>query len=529
MPSLPSYSQPESAFPKPGQRSPYAVSVMRAAKDTLLARHGSLFFQQEQSGFGSRSPLPIDTTHDYIALEVTSEEQYLEIADNGVIEFSQQPSWDFEEGKEWHAPPNQEVEVLPSTFFAVVEHGVTIPHGADVLEYVHIPETEEAEAYFDSEPNFVDYIDSIEFTAFDLIDIENPYEVEGLRATRWDASGRIRAANSVYSSTGPVAVIIPEFEAVPGVKIRLTRGYRSASTFASSTGSFRINGIRRSRNWRVVFKDQNTFRVVNSLGIERKFDRGGPTTRTPWDLQLAFWYEAWMNATIAAGCDKYDRARAQHGLASPWKNLSRLNIRSCYDCEGPNRRTGVPIANEIKIVGRRSNGDRRTSSQVQRALAHELTHSAHRRNGEFHLVNVHKIVNESYADFVEYLFCERFYPNQNRNWNGDGQSRRADRTTNAAGVELPTMLNGYTPVFIDLLDNVDQCGTFLPAGSPCDVFPRDNVSGVSPWVIQQTVFRSRNLTDFQNQLSIHFSGQPDLVNIREFVASFYVPLEPLIE
>jgi len=72
---------------------------------------------------------------------------------------------------------------------------------------------------------------------------------------------------------------------------------------------------------------------------------------------------------------------------------------------------------------------------------HELGHQSHWKLNRWNITCSKKILRESWADYIEHLFIQQYYPNF------DSDKQDEDRNE---------MDDGYSAIFIDLMDNTNQ-------------------------------------------------------------------------
>ena len=390
---------------------------------------------------------------------------------------------------------------LPHTFYAVLAHGRQERlKGFEVVEWLHLPESKAAEAAFPDEDAYEEYLDALEDEAFEVVGAPNPYKGEDgevlERRSRWTPEGRITVDENQRPTRSSGPNLLGQV-GVQEVKITVWRAFRSRSGYTDRNGRFRLRSTRRDHNWRISFKTEDELKVVGAWGTVRKFRRPGDRTRSPWRYHFHWWSSEWMSSTIVNGAHQYDRLRATHGLASPWHSFQLLNVRTAFGStdtdSNNNRHSPWPLTNRIKLWSATSNGTVKCTDGLQRTLAHELTHSAHYKAGQWHMLNSTDLMTESYAVFVEWLFCERYYPHQSTAWDADKQNENFDE-----------MSDGYSAVFIDLEDDVDQC-TDEGDRPDCQDWPDDwVVAYVNPeyqaWVIQNAVFAEKEINDVDDYL-----------------------------
>lgn len=475
-------------------KSPYAVSSMQSAHDNLVLDDQAVDF-------------PIDTTHVYLEHIVTSESQYealVQTHNNDVI--FDHPLWDYTSMSEFiptfEGAGDTAGIAFPHTFYVVDEYPTA--DATNVKEYLHIPEDGQAPDYYTTESSLEDYITRVEEESFSITGSSGGNDDDDIfeKASCWDPTGTITVdeteRNIAVNNLGPTGVC--------GTEVIVYRVFRNQSTFTNCNGDFTISCFRKAGNWKIKFKTQDQLKVVNAFGLARSFNRPGGRTRTPWIHNFDWWSSEWMSATIVNGAATYDQLRAQYNLASPWHSFQLLNVRTAFgtntsDDDNSNRHSPWWGTNRIKLWSDIGTLGYKGTDGLQRTLAHELTHSAHYKAGQSHMIFSTKLMTESYADFVEWLWCERFYPHQSDVW---GANKQLETWSD--------MSDGYSAVFIDMVDseiNANQCievGNF----SRCPEYPLDFAENMTPWSIQNAVFAEQEISHVGDYLVATYPNFPNI-------------------
>ncbi len=223
-----------------------------------------------------------------------------------------------------------------------------------------------------------------------------------------------------------------------------------------STGTFNMTKeFRGDVNYSLEFETAG-HKVTNSIGFSVNFN--GPKSGSAWNLNIPFANESepWNCATILNAIYHFRVQANSHRIKLPGV-LVTAKVRPVYK-NGTNNAFGVsrhiPILatqilyqNDVKIFTRFSDGARRNTPEIYSIVMHELGHVSHFLKSPTNAILSLGIVNESWAEAVEYYFTKPYYPLR--------VARMVDRSrTQIIGTDNNDWQ--YTPFFIDLIDNTNQ-------------------------------------------------------------------------
>ena len=183
--------------------------------------------------------------------------------------------------------------------------------------------------------------------------------------------------------------------------------------------------------------------------------------------------------------------------------MNKLNIRAVFK-EG----TGdmfVVRANRIRIYSQFTQGrGNKETDDLYRVTFHELGHQSHWKLTNWNITFSKKIIRESWADFIEHFFVIQYYPN-------------LANDTNSQWKQINDMDDGYSAVFIDLMDNDNQL-TRLGGDRP-----DDDVRGYTFGQIQQAVKESRKLEHVRDYLRDNYNNATE--NNLGDLFDFYIDIQ----
>lgn len=218
--------------------------------------------------------------------------------------------------------------------------------------------------------------------------------------------------------------------------------------------------------------------------------------RAAWNVNLDWHSKSWVRATLINAIVEYRVQYHRTGIQNPypihyWAGggaVNKLNVRAVFK-EG----TGdmfVLRANRIRIYSKFSNGSgNRETDDLYALTFHELGHQSHWKLTSWNMTWSKKIVRESWADFIEHTFIQQYYPSYATNWQTETHKQNDTKSE---------MSDGYSAIFIDLVDNENQRNTRGHAGSTD--YPDDKVSGYTISQLQNALEKSRKLEHIRDYL-----------------------------
>jgi hypothetical protein len=159
--------------------------------------------------------------------------------------------------------------------------------------------------------------------------------------------------------------------------------------------------------------------------------------------------------------------------------------------------SGTGILPDIRIWGKNASGDKLTN-ELFGTTCHELTHQAHSQHlGNIQYWQVSKIIYESWADAGEWGLSNDEYHKLGIMYNSQaGINYDHYRFNNQRDWPLHGGDIAYSPIFIDLVDNVNQRFVFHGGDSR---YPNDNVTGFTLENISRYILPgSYGLTSLKN-------------------------------
>lgn len=466
-------------------QNPYSVENMKKARESLASK-------------GNINPdVDIDTTHLYVRFLPKDSLQYDALTSDSSLELFDHPL-DFEilkEGNSYHDPsiPSH----LPTYQYTVVHPNFTFPSGIrhEILAALYLPE-ETAEKTKSISMKTVNFLDALENESLQRTgnwnQSVNKNTGPSAQRSRWNPSGKIQVRERHGNSNRGY---IP----VENIKVRVRRWFTIKTAYTNASGNYRIgHGFRGPVNYSLKFETPYA-KISNWLGWDTRHD--GPKKRAAWNVNLDWHSKSWVRATLINAIVEYRVQYHRTGIQNPypinyWAGggaVNKLNVRAVFK-EG----TGdmfVLRANRIRIYSKFSNGSgNRETDDLYALTFHELGHQSHWKLTSWNMTWSKKIVRESWADFIEHTFIKQYYGDYVNLWETHKQNHTKSK-----------MSDGYSAIFIDLVDNLNQRNG---RGGNTN-FPNDNVMGYTIPQLQNALKGARKLEHIRDYLRTEYNNQTE--------------------
>lgn len=412
----------------------------------------------------------------------------------------------------------------PDWLYTVVRADFQFPADVpyQVLEDLYIPYDDEniANAQREVLPQFMEWLDEFERNAEIAAGV--PAE-EAQRRGRWTPKGNIQVFdNTIINPQNPNLIVN---RAIPchGAKVRIRNGVLFFHTLTDMSGNFNFGiSVRNKVNYGIVWEREDY--IIKDMSSIRRITRfpaflKGPKIRGEWHTTITDRKHSYFATIHRAACDYY--YHTPFGLETPPKRhwwfgkgsiLAYLRQQNSNDFTGDFYSVGP---HDLGFYIRIFNADRQ-KIEIYATTIHEYAHASHfrlRSNGNTYAFNsVHLFVSltncelrETWATAVEWAITSykyRFFLGGNQPFSyRDGLFLRS-RNDDA-------MRDGYTPLMIDLIDDVNQFSTAFP-----DARPFDEVQGFTIKDCENSIRGNiRNFGDFQSRINNLPVSQPQLPQI----------------
>lgn len=467
------------------KENPYSVENMRRAYANLTSN-------------GRVADFDIQTTDLYIRFApADSLELEMLLADTSMILWDYPLDFEVEVIGHYYHDPNIP-DSLPTYQYTVVKPDFEFPNiQHEVLAELFLPEEYENDDENSGGRISNDFLEELEYEALRItgnLDEDESSSNGRVAASKWTPSGRVTVREVI--GTTATANLLP----VVNVKVKVKGWFYLSDTYTDTQGNYRLKSTKRKVDYKIEFESDRV-KITNWIGWSR--NHNGPNNRTSgwspsfdWDDASGVrWNESWVNATLLNAAYECRIQVNRKGMQTPFpvgfwagsgRAVNKLNIRVKYG-EGTGRMITKPwTINEIKIWSDHNNGFHKGTDFLYRVSFHEFGHSMHARLSGT-MSGTAKIIKESWADFVEHYFIIEYYPNQSI-VSGKQTEDRADWG------------EGYTPLFIDLMDDDNQL-TRLGGDRP-----NDNVRGYRFTQLQESLEKNKTLREVRDHLRDNYTN-----------------------
>lgn len=465
--------------------NPYSVSNMRKALLNLAS--------QTRSGIDEED---IQTTHYYVKFHPKSQEDMdLLQQDSTIILYDIPLDYEIEEyGNYYHDPSIP--DSLPTYQYASIEASKwpeTSKIGVEyeILEDLFIPDEDKDES--DEEQittragnswnsaiaeALVD--ESLRITGNDVEEYEQGPETRG--RSKWRPAGRITAYDNIVGGAIPLK----------SVKVRARRWFTTHVGYTNVNGYYSCDGrFKRPANYSIVW-ESSCWDIRDGNIVQAYYN--GPKKTGNWDLYISA-NKSIRYATIHRALYRFYYGNT-NGLKRP--NNSRKEKIAYLHKKGNgingdyNQQWGMGIWSDIRIYGQNSDGWREMS-EVFSTACHELGHAAHYTNNRSTYGKCKTNLLESWARCVQYILTNQEYKEL-------GVFNRLTTTPdNSYNFQLwnpQEYGRDYTPLFIDLLDDLNQRA--YKNGNK--KYPDDEIHDMPVSVVQNIVFQSKTFAEVKQRL-----------------------------
>ncbi len=401
-----------------------------------------------------------------------------------------------EQGTYYHDP---ELPVSSITWqYAVVPINYIIPDVYHELIYpVYIPKHESSGNSTNLKGTTVQdsFYAQLEQEAFRLTNNVNLYNdktngsLKGIfKPKRWNPAGNIHVYDNVVNRMIPLV----------GVEVQARWSTHIEKSITDADGNFKMGGFIYEVNYSIKW-ERDKYDIRDGNFGQAWYN--GPKQKGDWNLNIQGG-KSIMFASI-------HRAAWKHfygdnlGIRRP-SLTDGSKTKICYiDGKG----TGVfwgdwsstGIMPDIKIWGKyNSSGNYKPANKIFGTTAHELGHQAHSQYlGNIKFWQTDKIIYESWADVVEWALTNDEYHRLGNKYGiiaAINYFHRGNKHNSWPHVND----KAYSPIFIDLMDNVNQRNTFGVN------YPNDLISGYTLAYIHNNILNnSFNIQGLQDEIKKH--------------------------
>jgi len=456
-------------------KNPYTVENMRKAYQNLK--------QKNKNGFAKSGESTIQTTNYYVRFlpKDDFEKEILQDKDELIL-FDMPLDYELEEG-------------VGGTF-----HDPTLPIDQITWQYTVVPvdyqfrdikyekladlflQDDEDEKSTTKKKLSINFWHELEDEALKITGNTDDEETDNIafRRRKWYPSGTIRYEDN----TTAISRIIP----LQGAKIIVKRWFKWKSAITDANGDFRV-GKFRSRKVKCAIKWERKDWDIRSGSYGQAWysfeslRRGRSWNKT---IRRSSTPRNWLYASIHRGAMEYFYNYNTYGIRKPYNKWIFLKRRLHLGAKYKRGRAHyfdfnrIWWASPIAIYSEGNSGTVYDSRELFATTVHELAHVSHWEigysTGQYVIDALadDPFLPESWAVGVEHTITNRVYPNRGTIYVFPYKRNLQNQTLRL----IQTESDGYTPIVIDMIDNINQSTTRI-GGVIDNNRPNDRVSGYS--------------------------------------------------
>ena len=358
--------------------------------------------------------------------------------------------------------------------YAVIPIDTTIPENIqqELIYEVFIPN-------YDTDGSKSGLLEAIEDEAIRLCGYSDMLQQNASKGlfSKWTPSGTIKVWDDVLLKYIPIH----------GAKVQVRWLTHIEKDFTDANGNFSTSSFRFDVNYSIKW-ERADFDIRSGNWGQAWYN--GPKLGSAWYLNIDKGGMSWVYAHIFRAAHMYYYGHSSWGIKSPPKDgkLLKQSIKiGAMDKSGTshyfdfNKFFTTP---QIKVFRYDSDGSEQASIDLFATTIHELAHASHWEMcysyGQYVLdfLSDKAILSESWASCVEHIITNEFYPPRKSDYGYD-YLKYADyqKLTIKA-----SRTDGYTGVFIDCIDDLNQRERFNDA-----IYPIDRVSGYTLSQIENAI------------------------------------------
>lgn len=363
-------------------------------------------------------------------------------------------------------------------YYCVVPYGKPLPPVHHELIYdVFIPDDNDftTRSTMDNPDGFYESLvdESMRLTGNLPAEDTSSMQARGLFSPRWCPAGRIRVWDD----------LLDQYIPLQHSRVHARWFTRIETGFTDEEGLFKMKGFRHEVHYSIKWEN-SSFSIRNGNFLQAWYN--GPRKKGEWNLDIRGG-RSLMYATIHRAAFKHFYGENLGMIRPVLKSGTRTKI-SYMDEDGTGEFTWSRIGTAPSItVWGKSGGEYRATNEVFATTAHELGHQAHYTHiGHSRYGKTSKIIRESWAEAVEWSLSNDEYHSLGRKYNNN-KALSFNHHYHIHSRWPDVGERDYSPVFIDLADNLNQRLIRGPK------YPNDMITGYSMEFINNILLM--NITD----------------------------------
>jgi hypothetical protein len=455
--------------------SPLLLKNMQRAADSLSKRKGTSL----------RSAVVLEPTHYYVRFLPKDSAEYETLVADTLLDLTPYPlDYELSCGDSYHDPslPYDSYQwqyTTVRTNYDLEKHGIKY----EVLDEIYMPNEDifgEQESSVRSaqiaETDAISWDELLE----EAIRQTTPANQTSLKA-KWTPGATIKAYDDVLGTYIPLQ----------GVKVRIcVFAFAKEDRITDANGQVSFDSRRRSASYSIEWEDKNW--DIRDGGTQAYYN--GPRQESWWNLNIGSGAQKSLHySAIHRALYKYYYGNVD-GLVRPSKAL-KISYQTGSDPDGDalgktyRERVEklVNIKPEIVIYEKKPSQEIQKTNGIIATSMHEIAHASHVMYVGANTFKATYIgIYESWASAIQWYLTRHLYLELNK------EIESFDKVINKQMWSIAS-LKYYTPLFIDLYDNVNQRGI-------SSIFVDDQVSGYQFCSLNQHIGSFQNLNNLRTYL-----------------------------
>ena len=412
----------------------------------------------------------------------------------------------------WSSYPMEYEIIKPGTYYVgnmgddslygVVPAGYVIPFGVvyDTIYPVFIPE------HIDLYDRYEEVLATLEDESMKMVCGEDPMQEIGVstKVSKWTPKVSVK----IWDER------LREYTPLQGVRVVVKRGLYNHVGVTNANGECVFPKYRYLVNYKIEW-ERNDWQIINEIG--KKTYEESPLIRSQWNVKLdeddtmSYMRGVVHRAANYAFFGSLWTIRRPVGSVLGVHKKQRIMIH-----ENPNEDGAFGKAVKSSLLDSKTNIEIwimdpnhiiRTAREVFATTIHEFAHLSHQYlvgNDYYHS----PLINESWADCVEWYIMTNLFPDVYVNAvNGHDGGNQSWLPT------YPVPSVRYSPLFIDLIDNVNQ-------GLNDSYRPYDEISGYSLSQVEKVLKNSYDRNSLLASMCANLHGTADTSKIEQYLSIF---------
>ena len=317
-----------------------------------------------------------------------------------------------------------------------------------------------------------------------------------------NSTQNIQKASNSWTPKATISVLdnsTNKYVALQGVEVRARWWFNWEKGFTDVNGKATMSGSFKEKvNWSIVWDSQDW--DIRDGYYGQAFFNGPEKSQSDWTLQIgANLTKSFGYGHIHRAC--YDYWNNQHDLKKPyrdnfWKQKIKIGLYEKVGKSYFDRSYAWSFGSIIAIYSKKDERQFEKAYSIYSTTIHELAHVSHWDIEPDIFNKCGRVVIESFAVGIEYVFTSQIYTKEQMNFLYLQDVNFQTLTENYRSI--------YTPLVIDLMDTFNQRAEYDYS------YPIDNVSGYTISQIENAIKGVRTLEEWRDNLKNMYDNPTEI-------------------